>query len=295
MDLRDLSSYVAVADELHFGRAAERLHLTQPAVSQRVRRLERELSTQLLVRTSRSVSLTESGRLVRRWAEQILRDVERLREDVDDLREGRTGLVRVGFVGTATYDLLPRLSRLVEQRLPGVQLQLVGEQLTPELLDAMEAGDLDLAVVRDAPASASLSRTFLRSEELVAALPSDHPAADGAYVRLSDLRDERFIVHPASPPSAMHANVLAACRSAGFTPRDTIEVRETSTLVTSVAAGLGVALVPGPVRSLQLEGVAYRTAVAGQEMTTELSLLAQPDASTASGAVAALLSELTSG
>lgn len=293
MDLRDLSSYVAVADELHFGRAAERLHLTQPAVSQRVRRLERELSTQLLVRTSRSVSLTESGRLVRRWAEQILRDVERLREDVDDLREGRAGVVRVGFVGTATYDLLPRLSRLVEQRLPGVQLQLVGEQLTPELLDAMEAGDLDLAVVRDAPASASLPRTFLRSEDLVVALPSDHPAADGAYVRLSDLRDERFIVHPASPPSAMHANVLAACRSAGFTPRDTIEVRETSTLVTSVAAGLGVALVPGPVRSLQLEGVAYRTAVAGQEMTTELSLLAQPDASTASRAVAALLSELT--
>lgn len=292
MEMPDLTTFVVVADELHFGRAAELLHLTQPAVSHRVKRLERDLGTDLFVRSGRTVSLTEAGELVHRRAPQILRDVARLREDVVEMRAGRAGRVRIGFVGTATYDLLPRLSRRVEQALPHVRLELVGEQLTPDLLAALESGTLDLAVVRDAPPMPTCRRTSLRSEAMVVALPSHHPAAEHAQVDLVDLREERFVVHPSSPPSAMHAAVLAACRSAGFTPRDTLEVRETSTLVTSVAAGLGVALVPDPVRALQLDGVTYRPARGCGRLVTELSVVEPAGSSAAAQEVSAILQEL---
>ncbi|WP_432514767.1 LysR substrate-binding domain-containing protein [Kineococcus sp. SYSU DK001] len=275
MESRELRVFTAVAEELHFGRAAERLSVAQPAVSQQVRRLERRLGLPLLTRTSRSVELTDAGRHLLRRSRAVLADLSRLEEEMADLRHGRAGRVGVGFVGTASYDLLPRLSRLVAAELPCVRLDLHGEQLTPLLLTMLLDRTIELAVVRNADATPGLVLTPLRTEPLVAVLPADDPLAGRAELDLASLRGRRFVVHPSGARSAMFTATLAACRAAGFTPVDTLEVRETSTLVTSVAAGLGVALVPDPVRSLHLDGVAY-VPLAGPPVTTTL-LLAHRD------------------
>ena len=259
MDLVALRTFLVVADERHFGRAAERLNLAQPAVSQQIKRLERDLGVSVLRRTSRSVELTEAGEHLRSRARSILQEVENARADVRSIRGGRAGRVAVGFVGTATYDVLPQVTRSIRRALPDIDLQVRGERLTPELLRMLRDRDVDLAVVRDPDRIEELDVSPLRREPLIAALPLDL-ALDriGDGVRLADLRDQTFVTHPSGQRSAMFGAVLRACREAGFTPRDIIEVAETSTLVAFVAAGLGVGLVPESVRSVALDGVAYR-------------------------------------
>jgi DNA-binding transcriptional LysR family regulator len=289
MELRDLRTFVAVAELASFSRAAEQLHLAQPAVSQHVKRLERDLGATVLERSTRRVELTSAGEQLLLRARAILADVVRAEDEVRLLESGSAGRVAVGFVGTATYDLLPRVSRRVRAELPGIELELHGEQLTPALVGGLLERRLDVAVGRDPEPHPSLVSRSLRTERLVAALPSDHPGARRRSVRLASLRNAAFVTHPSGHRSVMYAAVVAACRSAGFTPREVVEVRETATLVAFVAAGLGVALVPEPVRSLALEGVEYRR-LSDVDQRTELTLLTRrEDPSPAVRAVANLV------
>lgn len=276
MDRVALRSFLAVAEERSFSRAAERLHLAQPAVSQQVRRLERQLGATLLRRSTRRVELTAAGeRLVPR-ARSVLADVERAAAEVGLAEAGLAGRVAVGFVGTATYDLLPRVARTVRARLPDVELELYGERLSPALVEDLLARRLDVAVLRDPDPDPALVVRPLRSERLVAALPADHPLSGDDPVELAALRGSAFVTHPSGHRSVMHDAVLQACRSVGFQPAEVVEVRETATLVAFVAAGLGVALVPAPVRSLALEGVVYRD-LADVDHRTELVLATRAD------------------
>lgn len=257
MDLRQLRSFAVLAQECHFGRAAARLHLAQPALSQQIRQLERELGSPLFARSTRRVELTEAGLLLQSRARAILALVERAADEQAQLSAGRLGTVGIGFIGTATYDVLPGVARRLRAGLPDLRLDLRGEMLTPELVAAVLDHSLDVALVRPPADSAGLHVVPLREERLVAALRADDPRARAAEIDLAQLAAEPFIAHPARQLSAMHQSLLDTCRAAGFEPREIIEVRETSTLVTFVAAGLGVALVPESVRSLGIDGVAY--------------------------------------
>lgn len=285
MELRHLRSVAVLAEERHFGRAAERLHIAQPALSQQIKLLERELGVELFTRTTRRVEPTEAGLRLVEHARTVLGDVDRARDDMTLLATGRAGRVSVGFVGTATYDVLPRVAREVRRELPDVELELRGELLSPELVAGLADGTYDLALLR--PGDPGLEVRTLRNERLVAVLPNGHPLAGRRRIGLAALKDEAFVMHPSGHRSSMHARVLDACASAGFQPTSIIEVAETATLVVFVAAGLGVALVPEPVRSLGLDGVAY--VALSDPPTIDLALATRGGASAAVQRVAAIV------
>lgn len=258
MDLRSLRTFVAVAEASSFTRAAEVLHLAQPVVSQHVKRLERDLGAQVLDRSTRRVQLTAAGARLLPHARTILAEVTRAETETKLVGAGVAGRVAIGFVGTATYDLLPRVTRSVREHLPDVELEVYGEELNPSLIQGLRSRRLDIAVMRQVAPDPSVFVRPLRSEALIAALPADHPAARREKILLAALRDEAFVTHPSGHRSVMHDAVVQACRGVGFIPREIVEVRETATLVAYVAAGIGVSLVPEPVRSLALDGVAFR-------------------------------------
>lgn len=296
MELRHLRSFAALAEECHFGRAAARLHIAQPALSQQLQQLERELGLRLVDRTSRRVELTEAGRLLERRAHEVLAAVERTTDELALLAQGRLGKVVVGLVGTATYDVLPRLAQEARRHLPDVDLELRGEVLAPRLRQDLVDGALDLAVLRPDHEDEALGLVVetLRTEPLVALLPATHALADAPAVPLAALAGETFVVHPSGARSSIHERVLAACDRAGFRPRELREVAETSTLAVLVAAGAGVALVPASVQALRLDGAAAVALEPGPDgvETIDLALAHRSDAGPATLQVAALLRRL---
>nr|AAV37063.1 LysR-type transcriptional regulator [Streptomyces nodosus] len=259
MELRHVRSFLALVEERHFGRAAARLHIAQPALSQQIKQLERDLGTVLFTRSTRRVELTEAGADLTAYARSILAEVERAEAHMAMLASGHAGRVSIGFVGTATYDVLPQVARTVRAELPAVSLELHGELLAPQLVEGLLDGAYDLALFRPGPAGHSGVRVVpLRTERLVAVLPSHHPARGPPQgPRWPALADEPFVVHPSRERSSMHERVLAACARAGFEPATLVEVGETSTLVVFVAAGHGVALVQSRSKSLRVDGVTY--------------------------------------
>ncbi|CAN5448418.1 LysR substrate-binding domain-containing protein [soil metagenome] len=280
---------VALAEEQHFGRAARRAHVAQSALSQQVKQLETELGVRLFDRTTRSVAITEAGERFLAHARGILNAADRATADMQATADGLTGAVTVGFVGTATYDVLPRVAQRVRALLPDIDLSLRGELLNPALLDGVRSGDLDLALVRPGePSPDGLDLHHLRHEKLVAVLPDTHPLASRHRIELGELAGNTFVIHPSGDRSSIHQLVLAACSRAGFQPSNLVQVSETSTLVVSVAARLGVALVPEPVRSLRLDGVSYVDLVDAPMIG--LSLVARAgESSPATGSVAAAI------
>lgn len=279
MEVRTARSFLTLADELHFGRAAARLHLAQSALSAQVKQLEAQVGLPLFTRSTRRVELTEAGHRLRVHARRLVEVAEHATADLRALADGLTGRVSVGFVGTATYDVLPRVAHRLRAELPDVDLTLRGELLSPDLLAGVDEGTYDLALVRPGTEDPRRRLRPLRSERLVAVVPSRHPCAGREVVRLAELAHETFVVHPSGEHSSMHARVLAACDTAGFRPPRLLEVGETATLVVSVAAGLGVALVPEPVRSLAVDGATYVPLV--DDETVELALASRADADSA--------------
>lgn len=291
MEIRLLRSFVVLAEERHFGRAAARLHIAQPALSQQLKALEREVGARLLDRSTRRVDLTDAGRLLLQRAREVLAAADRADADLALLVAGRAGRVRLGFVGTATYDVLPRVTRKVREELPDIDLELHGELLAPALLDGLRTHTLDLAVLRPGPVTPDdLVVHVLRHEPLVAVLPVTHPAAAAGEVALADLAGDTFVTHPSGARSTLQPQVLDACRRAGFEP-DVLEVGETGTLVVFVAAGLGVGLVPASVRALRLDGVAY-VPLAGRPTRVALAVAHRPDPSPPERRVLELLADV---
>ncbi len=300
MEIRHLRSFVVLADERHFGRAAARLHIAQPALSQQLQQLEREVGTRLLDRSTRRVDLTDAGRLLQGRAADVLAALDRTAADLALVGAGRAGTVRLGFVGTATYDVLPQVARRVRAEHPELHLELSGELLGPALLDAVHDGALDLAVLRpgSGPPPPGLVVDRLRTEPLVAVLPSTHPAAGAARVELADLLSDpagrTLVTHPSGRRSTMQPLVLEACREAGLDPErlELLEVGETGTLVVFVAAGLGIGLVPASVRALRLDGVAY-VPLGGRVPEVPLALAHRDDAGPAVTRVADVVRAVT--
>ena len=252
MELRHLRYFLALAEEKHFGRAAERLHMAQPPLSSQIKQLETELGTTLFERTTRRVELTHAGTLLVDRARQILGDVEAARCDVADVGRGAAGVLRAGFSGTATYRLMPEVVRLFQEQLPAVRLQISGEMLTPRMEQGLLENRLDAAVLRPPVQSEEISLDEVEQTRLVVALPRQHRLAHAEDpVSIGEFSGDEVISYPRD--SSVASVMTELSRQAGFRPRIVQEATETSTLIALISAGLGIGFLPGS-SSLPLHG-----------------------------------------
>ncbi len=276
MELRHLRYFAAVADTRHFGRAADRLHMAQPALSQSIRQLEAELGTPLFARTTRQVRLTPAGEFLQVEVARILDAVEASVRGVRRIADGRQGLVRIAFTGSAAHTQLPRMARIVKRELPGMALEIHADLLTPAQVSGLTDGTLDIGVLRPPMAGSGLEHRTIASEPLVLAVAADHRLATEPVISMTDLRTETFVLF-SGPDSAVNESVLRSCRAAGFVPHHEHEAAGISVLLPLVAADLGVALVPSSVRAAPLAGVVFRDVA--DAATVELALAWRADES----------------
>lgn len=258
MDLKALEAFVAVAEELHFGRAAERLHLSQPPLSNRIRQLESELRIQLFVRNTRSVSLTDEGARLLTAARRVLNEVEATRELADAISSGEEGRVRIGFAGASSQRALPVLASAVRAAHPRIELALQSQTYVFTALEMLLDGSLDLAFARLPIAHDELAYRVVEVEELLCALPTSHPLTATREVRVADLVHEDFISLSEDQGSILQSTMMSLCASAGFRPRITQVAPDSNTVLALVAAGAGVTITLSSVRRVQTVGIAYR-------------------------------------
>lgn len=273
IDTRQLRYFVAVAEELHFGRAAARLLMAQPPLSQQIRILEKSLGTELLTRTTRRVELKPAGQLLLERGKRILFELETLVSDVKKVGDGLEGSLRVGFTGATTYGLMPRVVRETSRVLGGVLLTVSGEMLTPQLVEELEAHRLDVVILRAPVPPAEIEHIIVASEQIVAAIPSNSRLAEKATLTFDDFADQIMVGYPED--SAMSQAISARLLNHGLSPRYAHRVRETSALLALVAAGIGPALVPQSVTALNLGGTVYREIE--DAPTTELAIAWRSD------------------
>lgn len=257
MELRHLRQFLAVAATEHFGRAADDLHIAGPALSRTIRQLEDEIGTPLLHRTTRQVELTEAGRTFAGDVRTLLADVDTAVTRARLIGQGASGVLRMGVTGSASYGVLPQLVRTLKSALPGVELTIDTEMLTPLQAAALINGRLDLGVLRPPVAVDGIAHRPLLTEPLILALPTGHRLAGDPAVTVAALADEPFVTYPADTGSVVDGAVVRTCAAAGFAPHRAHQVAQTSTLLALVAAGLGIALVPRSASSVQLPGVVF--------------------------------------
>lgn len=256
MHKRHLEYYVAVADELHFGRAALRLHVSQPALTQQIRQLEKEVGGSLLDRTTRRVELTQAGVLFLHHAQRALDEIALGIRAVGQAAAGETGHLSVGFAGSTTYELMPRLMHEYRRRQPDVTIEIHNEMLTGTQVEALRTGTIDVGFLRPPVSDPELSLINISAEPLVLAISEAHPLAASDSISLPDLAAEPFVSYPSG--ASVYVTVMTACANAGFRPAVVQEAAETHTLISLVSAGLGVCLLPASVQNLRATGVAYR-------------------------------------
>lgn len=257
MELRHLRYFIAVADELHFGRAAERLCISQPPLSQQIQQLERELGFALFNRTQRRVELTAAGELFLDEAREMLAHLERAVAASRRVARGEVGWLGIGFVGTATYAFLPAVLSAFRARYPEVELVL-RELVSARQAQALRERRIHVGLARPAIEEEGIVSAAIVREPLVAALPEAHRLAGRDRLALADLAAEPFILFPPLPKPSYADFIVSVCRQAGFSPRVVQETAEIHTAISLVAAGLGVTLVPASVQSAHREGIAYR-------------------------------------
>ncbi|GHB47568.1 LysR family transcriptional regulator [Streptomyces viridiviolaceus] len=257
MELRHLSGFVAVAEELHFGRAAERLHIAQSPLSQQIRLLERDLGVKLFDRTTRSVRLTAAGQALLEPARHLLAEASAVRRTVQAAHHGEVGRVTVGFAGASSYSALPLLTRAVGSELPGIELVLEGQMYTGEAMGRITDGTLDVGFVA-LPVRRGVLARVVRMERLLVALPDSHPLAQRDRVGFADLARERFVTFPVARGSAVREAMVQACHEAGFAPRIVQEAPDSYNLLALVGAGMGIAVVVQSARNIHLEHVVFR-------------------------------------
>lgn len=271
MELRHLRYFMTVAEELHFGRAAERLHVSQPPLSQQIRQLEAELGVELFQRNQRHVQLTRAGERYYHEVRVVFERLERASRLARDVADGQSGSLAVGFVASATYALLPLVYRRYRQEYPHVKLSLT-ELATAEQVVALRAGEIQLGIARPPIDDPTLQVEILAQEPLMLVLPSAHPLATQDAIALPSLASQEFVLFPRRPRPGWIDVVRRACEAAGFSPIVAQEVQELSSAVTLVAAGIGVAIVPASAQALSLPGVVYKGFTAPSPTTHLLAI-----------------------
>jgi len=276
MELRHLRYFVAVAEEGHITRAAARLGIQQPPLSQQIRALEAELQVQLFRRKPRGVELTQAGQALFAEAQAILREVDHAVTAARRTARGEAGRIGLGFTSSASFHpFVPQLIRVYREAHPLVALSLE-ESGTGELVAALIEGRLDAAFVRSSigPA-AGIAVHCVLEEAMVAALPAGHPLAAGPAARrlaLAALAAETFILYRRPLGPGLYDSIIAACQRAGYSPNIGQEAPRMLATLSLVAAGLGVSLVPQSMRRLRVHGVAYRPLDSAAGLVAPLSL-----------------------
>lgn len=261
MDLRHLRYFIAVGENLHFGRAAEQLHISQPPLTRQIQQLEEELGVALFVRTNRRVELTAAGQQLLGEARPLLAQFEALKHQVSESAAGRLGKLAIGFISVADYHVLPPLLREFQSRYPNVTLNL-REATTDLQLDALRNGEIDIGIVLAPLTDASLQFQPLFQEELVAVLPySDEENSAPSRAKVMSVRalaEQPFVMFPRHSAPGLYDAIVETCARAGFTPRIAQEAIQMQTIISLVSVGMGVALVPASLTNLGRAGVTYR-------------------------------------
>jgi DNA-binding transcriptional LysR family regulator len=257
IELRHLRYFLAVAETLHFSKAAAQLGMAQPPLSQQIRGLERMLGYPLFDRTTRGVRLTRVGQFFR---ERALNTLAKMQADVEIARRlgsGQQGVLTVGFSGSVMLTTLPKAIERYRRLYPGVELRL-RELATAEQINALQDGTLDLGFLRDGEPREGLSMESILRERFIVALPSRHKLARQAAIRPADLRHEPFVLFARSMGSLAFDRTFACCEDEGFRPNVVQEAPQWPTVVRLVAAGSGISLVPACVASFAMPGVVYK-------------------------------------
>jgi len=270
MELRHLRYFVTVAEELHFGRAAERLGIQQPPLSLQIQALERDLKVRLFDRAARKVSLTPVGALFLVEARATLAQAERAIAVARRASEGEIGEIRVGFTTSAPFTaVMPQVIHAFRQRFPEVHLKLMGMS-TRDHLAALVARKMDLAFIRSpfAPIPPDVATINIMTDRLMLLLRAEHPLASLPTVPVAALAREPFVMFERDAGTGIWDQIVAICAEHGFSPTVAQEAREAPTLIGLVAAGLGVTILPDSLRRIQVEGVVYRPLDSPQAAST---------------------------
>jgi DNA-binding transcriptional LysR family regulator len=257
LELRHLRYFVAVAEELHFGRAARRLHIAQPPLSQQIRRLEEMLGHALFLRTSREVRLTAAGEELLERARHTLRKIETDVAATQRIGRGEAGALTVGFIGSGMLTALPKMLGRYRRQYPKVDLQL-REFHTASLIDALLNGTVDVGFMRDAGAVEGLHVETLLAEPFVVVLPRRHPLAKEKTVAVKNLQHEPFVLFSPAYGSVAWKKTIAVCEAQGFMPQVVQEAPQWLTIMRLVGAGLGVTIAPACVEGLAGNDVVCR-------------------------------------
>lgn len=256
MNLQRLRYFAAVAEELHFGRAADRLHISQPPLSQQIRLLERELDTTLFDRSTRRVTLTDAGKFLYPEAVRLLAAADGVDRLMEQRRHGQTGTLRVGFVDSAAYEVMPRVLAEYRRRRPRVDFEL-HTLSSDEQVEALRAGRIDLGIGRAVADPAHVESTLVMDERLLLAVGASHRLAESPPACLRDLSGEPIIGFDRSVSPSLHAVLAGMLAAEGVAYDPMIEATEYTTILGFVAAGEGVAIVPAGVQTFRPPGLHY--------------------------------------
>jgi DNA-binding transcriptional LysR family regulator len=271
IELRHLRYFLAVAETLHFSKAAQRLGIAQPPLSQQIKRLEHLVGHRLFDRTTRGVKLTLAGQLLADRARSTLEKVHDDLEQVRRLGRGEEGTLTVGFSGSVMFTDLPNAIESYRRRYPKVELRL-RELTTHAQIPALLEGTLDLAFMRDGDTTEGIELSTVLKEPYVAVLPQIHPLARKRSLRVGDLRNEPFIFFARRMGPLAFDRTMACCERSGFRPNIVQEAPQWPTLVRLVAAGLGVSLAPACVANVTMAGAVYRDVHAPCRTTVDLGI-----------------------
>jgi DNA-binding transcriptional LysR family regulator len=276
MELRHLRYFVILAEELHFGHAAERLHIAQPPLSQQIRQLEIELGFQLFHRTKRTVKLTEAGQVFLVEVKKIFKQLEQAIQTGRQTSRGEVGQLVLGFVSSAAYNILPEVLRRFRVEVPGVKLEL-HELTTDEQWQFLREGKIDVGFLRpgffhNLVEEAIFETETIFREALVIALPQEHRLTSKAQIPVKSLINEQFILFPRSFSPGHYDTIISLCQQADFSPKVIQEAIQMQTIVSLVAAGMGVAIVPSSLQNLQRTGVIYKPIKPVKEPAAEVKM-----------------------
>ncbi|HTP81784.1 MAG TPA: LysR family transcriptional regulator [Alphaproteobacteria bacterium] len=249
--LRHFSYFLAVADERHFGKAAERLGMSQPPLSQQIQALEQALGVRLFERSRQGVRLTREGAALLAPVRQFMEHAQRLQQAVTDARLGRDDVVTIGAINSALFDIMPRLMEIAKQRYAHLALTMK-EMKTADALAAVQSGDIDLALTRYDDRASSLEVRPIVSDHLVLVLPANHRLTRLTRVPLHELADENFVLFPRRSSPSFFDQIIAACRQAGFSPHIAYDVSSVVSQIAFVGCGVAIGMVPS--RSMRFGG-----------------------------------------
>jgi len=257
VEFRQLQLFVAVAEELHFGRAASRVRMAQPPFSQQIRKLESELGVDLLIRTSRRVALTPAGQQLLAHAKALFAKRAEAIASVRHVAKGEAGLLRVGFGASSAFGVLPEIIRRFRIRHPQVILRL-DDRESLDIGAALSHGDLDIAILRAPFQYEGIETEPLFQERFVLALPQDHPLAGKKRIAMAALAGESFILFPRAIAPGLHDTIASICIQAGFSPRVVHEASSWPSVISLVKAGLGITIAPSSAKSVLSDGVVFK-------------------------------------